>query len=61
VTLCRFTPLFISSPFPLIRGRGIKGDGVDKQSLVTYLIERKGAIIGSMNAKYSTSSREWKK
>jgi len=21
-------PLFISSPFPLVRGRGIKGDGV---------------------------------
>jgi len=45
----------------LIRGRGIKGDGVDKQSLVTYLIERKGAIIGSINLGYSTSSREWKK
>jgi len=23
-----FAPLLISSPFPLLRGRGIKGDGV---------------------------------
>jgi len=25
-----FVPLFILSPFPLIRGRGRKGDGVTK-------------------------------